>query len=103
MSITSKHDKEISQKIQMIKDVTFNGVLLALLQMASTDNLNRLKFVFPEATSEALMRYHAPAMCLNMEEWMEAFIGEGEVISDKEKEMIESLFDKAERKVGFLA
>ncbi len=62
--ITSLHDYQMSVEVRVLDGITFYGVFMALVYMADTDNLEKLKAAFPQAVGEAYQRYNAPAGCL---------------------------------------
>ena len=70
--ITSLHDYQISVDIRVLDGVTFYGVFMALVYMADTDNLEKLKAAFPQAVDEAYQRYNAPGGILNDKEWADS-------------------------------
>jgi hypothetical protein len=70
MTITSVHDKIISNQILVMDGITFYGIFLALCARASSVEFEKLESVFPEAVTEARIRYHAPDGCLNASEWL---------------------------------
>ncbi len=95
MSKTSLHDTDIRKDIEKIPGVSFYGILLALIARADTNNLARLKQVFPEVVREFTIRYHAPAGALNIEEWLKRY--GSEEISSAEREVVEVMFNRARR------
>ncbi len=97
MTYTSLHDKKKSSEIQLIPGITFYAVFLALVQMADTDNLSRLERAFPEVVREAKIRYFAPGGALNVGEYLENFLADGE---PPPREALERLFHNARVKAG---
>ncbi len=95
MSKTSMHDLHIRHKIEEIPDVSFYGILLALIARADTDNLARLRQVFPEVVREFTVRYHGPAGALNIEEWL-GLHGNDET-SSGDRNLIEAMLARAQR------
>lgn len=95
MSKTSMHDLYIRHKIEEIPEVTFYGILLALIARADTDNLARLRQAFPEVVREFTIRYNSPGGALNMEEWLELY-GNKEV-SSGERGVVEAMITRAQR------
>lgn len=69
MTTTSLHDKNKSNEILTMPEVTFYGIFLALIARADTDNLALLEQAFPEVVLEAKIRYYAPGGALTVEEW----------------------------------
>ena len=70
--ITSLHDYQMSVEIRVLDSVTFYGVFMALVYMADTDNIEKLKAAFPQAVKESIQRYNAPGGILNDKEWTES-------------------------------
>ncbi len=95
MSKTSLHDVDIRHKIEAIPDVTFYGILLALIARADTHNLTCLKQVFPETVREFTIRYHGPRGALNIEEWLERY--GNEETSSGERDVVEAMITRAQR------
>lgn len=67
--ITSIYDNEFKFRVQQLPNVSFYGVLLALLQLADTDNTAKLVRAFPDVARESMIRYHAPGGCVSVEEF----------------------------------
>ena len=70
MPITSMHDKKISGQIQVMDGVTFYGVMLALIGMAGSEELDKLKVAFPLAVEDAITRYYSPMGVATLDEWL---------------------------------
>jgi hypothetical protein len=47
----------------------FYAIVMLAMRRADTDNLERLKTVFPEIHKELVARYNAPGGCLTEKEW----------------------------------
>ena len=57
----SRYDYEIGQKVVAnYGDDEFYGLVQALMRLADTDNLNKLKAAWPEVWKELRERYNAP-------------------------------------------
>ncbi len=91
--VTSLHDKKLSNEIMVMPGVTFYGVFLALISLAGSEELDRLKSSFPEVVKEAVIRYHAPGGALDLDEWITEFSKDKPFPEDYLKEQ----FKKAER------
>ena len=55
----SHYDYEVSKHIAG-HDYPFYALLMALMRQADTDNLNKLKAIWPEVYAELEQRYNAP-------------------------------------------
>ena len=91
------HENVVMDMIFQINDVTFNAVLLALVQLADTDNLAKLERCFPDVVMEAKIRYLAPGACVSAKEWIATY---PEDAANVDTEYLESLFDTARAKAG---
>lgn len=56
------------------KEYSFDGLVMAAMRQASTDNLEKLQTAFPELWQDLQARYNAPNGCLDESElkWLEA-------------------------------
>lgn len=93
----SDHENAVLDMIFQINDVTFNAVLLALVQLADTDNFAKFERLFPDAVMEAKIRYHAPGACVSAKEWLEVYPEEADGV---DAGMLDSLFANARAKAG---
>ena len=92
--ITSLHDKKISNEIMMVPDVTFYGVFFALISLAGSEELARLRQAFPQVVKEAIIRYTAPGGALDLDEWIKAFVTDDATFPE---EYLKKQFRKAEK------
>ena len=95
MSLTSKHDKNISNQILLLDGVTFYGILLAAINRADSENLERFEQLFPKAVHEARIRYYAPGGCVSLQEWKAH-----NPYHDVDEAVLEKLFAEAARKAA---
>lgn len=73
-------DYRQSQAIMSDGDFSFYSLIMAAMRKADTDNLEKLKSVFPEVYGELRARYNAPGGALDSKEmrWVQSVIEERE-------------------------
>ena len=63
MAVTTKHDKDLSNRILIMPGGTFYGALLALFKLADAHALQRLQSLFPTSTMSNNVSHHDQAVC----------------------------------------
>lgn len=63
----SRYDYQQSQEIQA-RNYPFYALIMAAMRQADSDNIERLKMVFPDVWIELMSRYNSPGGLLKGEE-----------------------------------
>ena len=62
----SYHEYMVSRKISA-QDHPFYALIMSAMRQADSDNIKKLKFIFPSVYDELYERYHAPGGLLESE------------------------------------